>query len=398
MTDHALLRDSVTTAALARPNPRRSVSQTALRQFLLLPLGVTIALVWANTAPASYFRLSHALAFPVNEIGMAAFLALITQQALEVVMPGGALHSWRGWTLPVIAAAGGIAGAASTYVALVQAWNEPVLASAWLIPCAIDVAAAYYLVRLIYRRGTPLAFVLLVSFLTDAAMVALLALRPALTARRAEGFVLIAVAATMAAVMRRAAIRRFWPYFLLAGTLSWAGCYLADVHPALALVPIVPFLPHRPRGLDVFRDPRPDDPVHEAEHEWSGVVQGVLFLFGFVNAGVALHAFDTGSWTVMIAALAGRPAGLLAAAGLAGAVGLPLPTGMRWRDMVVVALATSCGFTLALFFARGVLPIGAVQQQVTLGALGTIVGAAGTLMAARLTGAGRFARTGSRRT
>ena len=42
-------------------------------RFLWLPLGAAIALVWANTAPDSYFRLAHTLAFPVNEIGMAVF-------------------------------------------------------------------------------------------------------------------------------------------------------------------------------------------------------------------------------------------------------------------------------------------------------------------------------------
>ena len=54
-----------------------------------LPLGAALALAWANTGPESYFRTAHALAFPVNEIGMAIFLGLITQEALEAVMPGG---------------------------------------------------------------------------------------------------------------------------------------------------------------------------------------------------------------------------------------------------------------------------------------------------------------------
>ena len=66
-------------------------------RFLWLPLGAALALAWANTGPESYFRTAHALAFPVNEIGMAIFLGLITQEALEAVMPGGALAAWRRW-------------------------------------------------------------------------------------------------------------------------------------------------------------------------------------------------------------------------------------------------------------------------------------------------------------
>src|SRR5262245_23446085 len=76
----------------------------ALDRFLLFPLGALIALVWANTAPESYFRTSLALAFPVNEIAMALFFALMAQEVYEAVMPGGALHSWRRWSMAVVAA------------------------------------------------------------------------------------------------------------------------------------------------------------------------------------------------------------------------------------------------------------------------------------------------------
>ncbi len=41
---------------------------------------------------------------------MAFFLALIAQEVFEALMPGGALHTWRRWGLPVIGALGGVAG------------------------------------------------------------------------------------------------------------------------------------------------------------------------------------------------------------------------------------------------------------------------------------------------
>ena len=84
--------------------------------FLLLPIGVLIALAWANTAGESYFRFAHALRFSVNDIGMAFFVGLITEEALEAVMPGGALYRWRRTLLPVVAAIGGVLGATATYV------------------------------------------------------------------------------------------------------------------------------------------------------------------------------------------------------------------------------------------------------------------------------------------
>ena len=92
----------------------------ALNRFLLLPLGAVIALVWANTEPESYFRFSHALAFPVNEIAMAFFLALIAQELFEALMPGGALAAWRHRALPMVAALGGLIGSVITFALYVR--------------------------------------------------------------------------------------------------------------------------------------------------------------------------------------------------------------------------------------------------------------------------------------
>src|SRR5262245_65979044 len=75
-------------------------------RFLLLPAGAVLALVWANTAPESYFVVTSRLAFFVNEIGMAFFFALLGQEILEAVMPGGALHPWRRWVMPIVGALG----------------------------------------------------------------------------------------------------------------------------------------------------------------------------------------------------------------------------------------------------------------------------------------------------
>ena len=52
-----------------------------------------------------------------------------------------------------------------------------------------------------------------------------------------------------AARFRRKRVRTIWPYVLVSGTLSWVGFYLSGVHPALALLPIVRFLPHAARDL-----------------------------------------------------------------------------------------------------------------------------------------------------
>ena len=294
--------------------------------------------------------------------------------------------------MAIVAAAGGLAGAAVVFLAYVYLQHEEVLAQAWPIACAIDIAAGYYVLKLIFRRSSALSFLLLVAIITNGVGLIVLAAGTPFTAQHLSGIGLLLGAVALAAFMRRRRVRQFWPYLAGCGTISWIGFAVADVHPALALVPIVPFLPHEPRRLDLFADPRDDDAVHHAEHEWNEVVQGIVFLFGVVNAGVVLGGHDTGTWAVLVAALVGRPVGIVAAVGLALAAGLRLPRRFGWRELIVVALATSSGFTLSLFLASGLLPVGAVLQQIKLGALSTAAGALLALAVARMLRVGRFAR------
>jgi NhaA family Na+:H+ antiporter len=360
--------------------------------FLLLPAGAAIAFVWANLWAESYFTMAQRLGFIVNEVGMAFFFALIAQEIFEAVMPGGALHSWRKWGLALVAATGGIVGAAGAYLAYVAVQHEAVLVGAWPIACAIDVAMAYYVLKLALPRSAVLPFVLLLGIATDAFGVFVTAFREPVVETRAVGAIVVLMAIAIAMLLRAWQVPRFWPYLALCGTACWWAFYWMGVHPALSLLPLVPLLPHEPRRLDLFAPPPDDDAIHLFEHEWNHLVQIVLFFFGLVNAGVALRGYDTGTWAVLTAALVGRPAGILIAVALAVAAGLHLPARVGWRQLVVAALATSSGFTFALFFASGLLGVGPVRAQITIGALATGIGAVVALAAARLLRVGRFRR------
>jgi Na+:H+ antiporter, NhaA family len=368
----------------------RWLSRHLLDRFLLLPLGAAIAMVWANSAAESYFTFTQMLSFAVNEIGMAFFFALATQEIVEAVMPGGALHTWRRWGLPVIAATGGIVGSVAVYLTYVTLSYEAVLTTAWPIACAVDVAAAYYLLKSVMPRSAALPFALVVGIASDAFGILVVAPRYPTLAIHASGAALLLLAIGLAGLLRAIGVRSFWPYLSICGTISWFAFFWAGLHPAFALVPIVPFLPHEPRRLDLFADPPDDDAIHHFEHEWQTLVQGILFFFGIVNGGVLLRGYDTGSTAMIAAALVGRPVGILAAVGLALLAGLHLPRHLGWRELVVVALATSSGFTIALFFATGVVAIGPVRAQVTIGALATGAGLLLALGAARLLRVGRF--------
>ena len=391
MRSHTLVDRSPRFGTAAAGHLAARAIRFVMDRYLLVPIGAVIALVWANLDGESYFRFAHAIAFPVNEVGMALFLALIAQEAYEAAMPGGSLHTWRHWAMPVIAAAGGVAGAALTYLGYIY-WSElETLWVAWPIGCAVDLVAGYYTLKLVFRRGSAISFLLVLAIATNLIGIAVMAGWPAITAGHVWGALLLAVAMGSAAFLRRTRVRAFWPYFALSGTIAWLGFYVAGVHPALALVPIVPFMPHEPRGLNLLADPPDDDAVHHAEHAWHEASQIVVFLFALVNAGVLLKGYDTGTWAVLIAALAGRPLGILGAVALARAAGLRVPRGMTWPHLIVIALAASSGFTMALFFATGLLPPGDILQQVKYGALLTVVALPLTFLVAWRLGIGRFA-------
>lgn len=390
MTTHALPHRTVAVPDIYSAG---ALFHYTIEHFLLLPIGGLIAFVWANTRPESYFTLAHTFSFAVNEIGMALFFALIMQEIVEEVMPGGALHTWRRWTLPMVAAIGGTFGAAVVYLAYVSLQYEAVLSPGWPAAAAIDLAFAYFIVRAIFgRRHAAISFLLLMAITVDLLGMVVIASRHPFVEIRPGGTALMVAAIGVAYALRRWKVRTFWPYLAVCGPLSWWALYLDGLHPAFALVPIVPFLPHAPRNLDLFADAPhgPHDSPRHFEHVWNYPVQAVLFLFGLVNAGVVISGYGTGTWALLSAAVVGKPIGMLAAVALAVALGLHMPVRLHWRDLAVVALATSGGFTFGLFFATAVFPVGPILAELKMGAVATGVGVPLAVGAAWLLRAGRF--------
>ena len=109
-----------------------------------------------------------------------------------------------------------------------------------------------------------------------------------------------------------------------------------------------------------------------------------------MNGGVVVAGAMPGAWAVLVAALIGRPIGILAAVALGGLVGLRLPAHLHWRELIVVSLAASAGFTFALFFATSIMPAGPLLNELKLGALSTAAGALVAFAGARLLHVGRF--------
>ena len=360
---------------------------------LVLPVGAGLALLWANLSASSYTRFADSLRFVVNDIGMVFFFALAAKEVVEATAAGGALHTWRRAALPCIAAVGGMGVPAALYVAYATAVGEPKLVRGWAIPCATDIAFSALVARAIFRRHPAIPFLLLLAIADDAlGLLILAAFYPVGELNLITGGIFLAAGMIAAFTLKKRCVRSFWPYLAVAGPLAWFGLFQGGLHPALALVPVVPFVPHAARdpGLFVEAPPTARDTLSEFEHWWKHPVQVVLFLFGLVNAGVALRAYGHGTWAVLLAIMLGKPTGIGLAVAAAVAIGFRLPQKLTWRDVAVVGCTAGIGFTVALFFATAAFPTGRWLDETKLGALLSVASAVVAVTAAAALGVGRF--------
>ena len=366
----------------------------ALPYYPLLPLGALIALVWANTAGESYFRVAQALAFPVDDIGVTFGLAWVAQEVLEGIEPGGTLPSRRQTWLAVALGIGGAVAAAAAYALYVHLADEQVLVQGWPIVCGVDVFVGVAVARIIFRRGRTVRAVVILAVASDVLALLVISRRPLLAAANPAALGLIVLALAVSFVLRRCGVRTMWAYLVAAGPLAWLGCYWAGLHPALGLLPIVPFFPRSSRALDDFATDRHEHAsLTHFESAFAYPLQAVAFLFGLVNGGVMWRGVDTGTWAVLAASVAGRPLGILLTAAFAAWCGFEPERYVPWRDLVVVAFIGSAGSVFALFLSTTVFPEGPLLAEVKLGAIASVTGVVLAGAAAWALGVGRFARS-----
>jgi Na+:H+ antiporter, NhaA family len=367
---------------------RSTIARLVFDNSLLLVAGTVAAVVWANVDSSTYDGVAHPLHFWVNDVGMVFFFALAAKEVFESTLRGGALASGRQAVSPLAAAVGGMAAPAGIYALLATTLGPADLLRGWAIPCATDIAFSAMVARAIFPAGHPaIPFLLLLAIADDALGLVILAVfypSGALSVTALTG--LMTAAIVMALWLRRRRTRSFWVYVVGPGVLSWAALYWGGFHPALALVPIVPFMPHSPRDLGVFdaREELLPDTLNRFEHWWAIPVQFVLLLFGFANAGVPFAQIGPGTYYVLAALLIGKPVGILLFSGGARLLGAQLPSGVLIRHLVLVGIVASIGFTVSLFFATAAFPGGSALAETKMGALLSFVAAPLALIASRL--------------
>lgn len=335
-----------------------------LREFSIpLICGVLTALAWANLAPDSYREFLHArflgafsFHFLTNDIFMVFFFAIAAAEITQSCLPGGDLNPVRKAVNPLLATAGGVIGPIGVYLFLNQLIGSPELARGWGIPVATDIAFAWLAGRLIFGANHPvIAFLLLFAVADDAVGLVIIALFYPDPHYPVAPLWLLLTAAGMAIalLLRKQRVKSYWPYLIGGGIPSWAGLFNAHLHPALALVFIIPFLPHPQReSAHLFEEnPRDYSTLAQFESQWKIIVDFGLFMFGLANAGLEFTAAGTATWLVFCALLFGKSIGIFSMGLIGAQFGFPLPQGMGKKELFVACIIAGIGFTVALFIA-----------------------------------------------
>jgi len=385
-----------------------------LLQEFSIPLlsGVVVAMLAANLAPVAYEHAIHwmpfgalqafghdlTLHFLVNDVFMVLFFGIAAKEITESCLPGGSLNPPSKAVNPLLATLGGVAG--PILVFFVGLWvlfetgvytpgvdDAEALQRGWGVPTATDIALAWLVARTVFGNGHPAVdFLLLLAVADDAIGLVIIAVfygDPMLPAEpKFLGLILAGMA--WAFTLRRLGVNHWLPYIWVGGLLSWSGLVLAHLHPALALVFIVPFLPGPRRDTGLFKGPDEIDklgpelaadlhmehsPLHNFEIAHKVWVDFGLFFFAFANAGVPLAGIGPMTWLILGSLVIGKVLGVAGFALLATKLGFPLPDRMGFAEVVMAGLVAALGLTVALFVASEAFVDDTLLGQAKMGAL-----------------------------
>lgn len=372
---------------------------------VILLLAAATALIWANSPWASSYEhvwhtpvgfsvgtnvISHSLHFWIND-GLMTIFFLVVGMEIRREIHEGALSSAQLASLPLAAAAGGVAVPALIYLAIN---SELELRHGWAIPTATDIAFAVGILALLGRSipSSIRIFLLALAIIDDIAAVLIIALFYS-SGLDYSGLLVALLGVVAVIAFQRLGIASAFSY-VLPGAIVWYGMLMSGAHPTLAgvvlgLITPVVRRPARVQPIEVATQALSEfgershagaadlqqlvSPVRRLEeaqrdllppvirvqaalHPW--VAFGVMPLFALANAGVALGGADFSGPSlsilvgVALALIVGKPVGILLGSWLAIRAGWSrLPPGATWLGMLVVGCLGGIGFTMSIFIA-----------------------------------------------
>ncbi|WP_158623163.1 Na+/H+ antiporter NhaA [Pseudorhodobacter sp. E13] len=361
-----------------------------------------------NTDPLYRLRLffpGFTLATVVSCLLMPLFFLLIGKELWEaLVLEHGGLRGKLA-LVPVGMVLGGMFVSSLIWVLLtlgLETAEEAVDARGWVMPFGSDMVLAFFFGRMIFGRGHPALQVLLFLCILDGLIGLVVGgfTAPLEYNLRALWLILPAGAAAFGYVrltrpyqkqslteLERQRAGRLWPWVILA-VFSWIGMSASGLPPALALLPLLPALPHGHHSFGLFAEAEGflTDPLNRLSHAISAPVIVILFLFGLTRGALDLAAFGPTTWIMLGALWLGKPLGVFGAALILKRMGRPLPNRLGLREIAYIAGLMGIGFTVPLLALETALPGGAMQEAARLGlGISLLLGPALVLLARKVT-------------
>ena len=369
--------------------------------------GVLLALVAANLLGEDIVRhyfeyplfgaellfLGHSINFHflINDIFMVFFFGIAAVEIAQAVLPGGSLNPIHRAINPILGTLGGILGPVGVYFGLCYFLGvDKEVYRGWGIPTATDIALAWLVARFIFGRSHPaVSFLLLLAVADDAIGLGIIAIFYPDPYHPVEPLwlLLTALGMLLACFLSFKHVKNFWYYLVLGGLPSWLGLLLAHLHPALALVFIVPFMPAgHGKHKELFVEEHEKTTLASFEHFFKIPVDMGLFGFGLANAAVAFSGVSTVTWIVLASLFFGKVLGIGLFSYIGHLAGLKLPQKVGGKELLVLATIAGIGLTVALFVAGEAFTKASLQGAAKMGALFSALIALVAFLLAKLLG------------
>ena len=316
----------------------------------------------------SNFSIEKDLHHWINDGLMAIFFLLVGLEIKRELVQGH-LSTREQFSLPAVAAIGGITIPAIIYISL--NFGNEVTINGWAIPTATDIAFALGVVTLLGNRVPISLKVTLVAIAIIDDLVAIIIIASFYASDLSINYLFFAAIATFILfVLNNRKINKLSPYVIL-GILLWVFVLKSGIHASLAGVLLAQFIPIKPK------DTSSHSPLSKLEHSiepWVNFI--ILPIFAFANPGVSFSGmkldllWDPVTLGIILGLFFGKQIGVMLFTYLGSILKIcKLPSDISWAQYYGLSLVTGIGFTMSLFIGSVAFTDPEYQTSVRLGVL-----------------------------
>ena len=350
---------------------------------ILLLLAAIAAIVVENSFLSdSYSKLLHSsISFKISNFaidkdlhhwindGLMAIFFLLVGLEIKRELIQGHLSTRQQFSLPAVAAIGGITVPAIIYISL--NFGNDVTTNGWAIPTATDIAFALGVVTLLGDRVPISLKVTLVAIAIIDDLMAIIIIATFYTSDVSIYYLLLAAVATSVLfLLNKKQINKLSPYVIL-GILLWMFVLKSGIHASLAGVLLAQFIPLN------SKDSSSHSPLQNLEHSIAPWVNfSILPIFAFANAGVSFSGmklnllWDPVTLGIILGLFFGKQIGVMLFTYVGSLLRVcKLPSDISWAQYYGLSLVTGIGFTMSLFIGSLAFTDPEYQTSVRLGVL-----------------------------